>query len=195
MIDDMRKAFESSVAIPNGVYWNAPLQCYCGEDALESTRQWVFEYQAGWNAWQAACQWRDSQASAVQVPDGWREALEKMKKHARVDLQSNSTKHGRGYLDAVSDMEGTLNIYAAMQSLAQPAQNSAVWIPCSERMPTADEYDVHGRVWAGFPDEESCIEYANEREIEHMADKWGDTYWMPTGLTKPEPPAASEREE
>jgi hypothetical protein len=70
MTDDMRKAFEE--AFPDefkAVYWDEDDERFY---AAEADRVWLELAEARqerWVVWQAACQWRDSQASAVQVSD------------------------------------------------------------------------------------------------------------------------------
>lgn len=59
------------------------------------------------------------------------------------------------------------------------------WTPCAVRMPGPHDYDTNGKVWAGFPDQESETQYVGEAELLQMAKGRGDTYWTPSGLRKP----------
>lgn len=67
----------------------------------------------------------------------------------------------------------------------QAALTPSPWIPCAERLPTEADADCNGQVW---------IHHKRKGVISHY---WGDvsmgyvvnaTHWMPTGLTRPEPP-------
>jgi len=66
------------------------------------------------------------------------------------------------------------------------------WVRCEDRLPTEDDADIFGNVWcSGFWDNPergiAPINWANVGK-----GSAGDTHWMPTNLTRPQPPKGGE---
>ena len=73
---------------------------------------------------------------------------------------------------------------------AGAAQGIHVWTPCSVRMPTKEDEDVNGYVWAWYPEEQGIGEIIPAGPELRSHDDFGDsaTHWTQTGLRRPEPP-------
>lgn len=84
-----------------------------------------------------------------------------------------------------SDDRSERETYAFFDALLTTTTKPDEWVSCAERLPTEADADCEGVVWCTDRDIVYSAFYAHvERSDTH--------YWMPTGLTRPQPPTAQK---
>ena len=66
------------------------------------------------------------------------------------------------------------------------------WIKFSDRMPTVDDADIEGCVWwSRF----NHVARVKQKIVVNGLEHLHDASWMPTGLTRPQPPKQEQGHE
>lgn len=75
-------------------------------------------------------------------------------------------------------------------SEAHDEQPTEQWVSCDDRVPSFDDADACGKVWAYNPEAYGQVLLVKWSSLPFYTDdeQYHHTHWMPTGLRRPEPP-------